>query len=282
MKVIVAGLALCMTAAAQEVNYRYCVPVNAKVITSKSGGVYLRKSPSTKAARLMYGCIPETDDCTYMWSNERDEEYDAQYTMLYKGDMMMSLAQSGAFHRVYAGNTNYSVPAYVAASVTETVMTDNLTLQDLKGKAGVFGIIEKGPFMGTVLAYEEDELEGWSYILTGSIVDGKLILSHCKEARVRYNTEVKTIQYESDTDELVISFGPNKARQVTRDNVVTEMPDLNRMTNHEQCELLKKLDIEKKPNHLEIYVKAKDRVLPVYAADIAPQDRVTYKSKLLK
>lgn len=287
MKVFLAAIALSMTAAAQEVNYRYCVPVNAKLITSKSGGVYLRKSPSTKAPRLMHGCMPETDDCMFMWSNAREEGFDAEYVMLHQGEIMMSLSQNSEFYKVYAGTANYNLPAYVACSVTENVQTEPVTLTDVQKMPALFSVIDKGPFAGTVLSVAENEIEGWSYIMVGNIIDGKLIFSHSKAARTSYNSKVKAIQYEEDTDEedmneLVISYGPSKVRSIIIDNMHKKALDVSKLTAYEQSTLLKKLDAEKKPNHMEAYVKRNGKLVPVYTADILPQDNLIFKSKFMK
>ncbi len=276
----VAGLAMSLAMNAQTLNFRYCSPKAMEVITTSGEAVNYIKAPDTSAPTLYFGCEPETDNCGYMWSDDLDEELDSYPYCLVQHEVIGSVKSTADFWEVSIGNTDDNFPAYIAKKATIAADIAPVTISDIN-ESYEFYPITKGKYAGLVIGIDKDEFEGWSYIMVGMIMDGKLVFSHRKEAYFGYNFDEGTsgMKYDTEDDVLHIKYGDDLIKHVLKDNYDCEFFDIDKLTDAQKQLMLSKLNADGEPNTSKVYVKFEDNIISVLNATPGDGTELVYGSK---
>ena len=281
MKAKLFFLALCASLSAmaqQVVNFEYCKPKELKLIVAKSLGVNIRQAPSKTAPTLYFGCAPETDDCSYMWSNKLNRRYSPQKESLNNTVPTCVLGEEGEFYKIKYGNVFDQFDCYVAKSVTTPVEVSPVTMKDLRDYPYSYCAFEEGPYKGLVIGIFSDDLEGEDYLKLGVIENGAILYTRSVSARFCFDETTRKFSITTgEDDKLLINFGPSKSK------ADESWLDPAKLTVAEATEMLTKLGLQDKPNSLEILVKDADGMINTAflgKPDDMPVTHVTKKFEL--
>lgn len=245
------ALSLSCSVMAQTLEFNHCSLKDMKFVSASGSTVNIRKGPSTKAPKLYHGCLPESDDCCYMWSDKLDKDYDSSPCVLNSDDMKAVTGEENGFWKSTHGGSDYNFPVYVAKSVTKVVTPQPLTDEVYKNSICMSRFT--GTLSGVVLTVDANEVEGWSNILTGMVEGNALVFSHSTAGRMEYDNQVDGVKFTSDSDGLVIKFGDKYKCTVSNAWAEYETLDLSKLTYAMQVQLLEKLGCKDKPNILSVY-----------------------------
>lgn len=246
------ALSLSCSCIAQTLEFNHCTLKDMKFVSASGSMVNIRKGPSTKAPKLYHGCLPESDDCCYMWSDKLDKDYDSSPSVLDADGMMAVIGEENGFWKTTKGESNYNFPVYVAKSVTKIVTPQPVTDEVYKNSICMCHRFT-GTLSGVVLTVDANEVEGWSNILIGMVEGNALVFSHSTAGRIEYDHQVNGVQFTSDSDGLVVKFGDKYKCTVSNAWSEYETLDLSKLTYAMQVQLLEKLGCKDKPNMLSVY-----------------------------
>ncbi len=254
IKLTLLSLALSVSSAciAQTLEFNHCTLRDMKFVTSSGSLVNIRKGPSTESPKLYHGCLPESDDCAYMWSDNLDNDYELSPCVLSSDDVMVVMGEDKGFWKSTHGNTDDHFPVYVAKSVTKTVMPNALT-NDIFDNSITVCHRFSGVLKDIVLTVDANEVDGWSNILVGMIEGNALVFSHSTPGRLEYDSNVDGIRFDSDSEGMVIRFGDKYKGKVSNAWAEYETLDLGKLIYPMQVQLLEKLGCKNTPNIVAIY-----------------------------
>lgn len=249
-------------------------------ITAKQGEAKIYKQPKLSSPTLYFGCLNETDDCCFMWSNKKLPDYESQpYTIVKDQDAMVSIEEKGAFYKVVAGSTDESIPGYVAKSATKLATVDPIRMDDIRKQYYEYLTIDDGPYAGLVIRTWSDEAWDEADLLVGHLSGSDIIFSHRIVGRLNYDNTYKGLTVKNEGEFTNIEFGPELAKPY--EDGFYQL-DLSKLTRAQLYSFLQTLKADQKPNHLEIVSKIDDDLRVVYSAPIAPSDPLVYSKKTYK
>jgi len=272
------ALAVCSCGMAQTLEFKHCNLKNMKFVTASNSAVNIRKSPNKNAPKLYSGCIPETDDCGYMWSDALDKSYDSSPYMLTNVDYMATTGVNSGFWKIQVGTTNYNFPAYVAQSVTKVVSPEPVTAADIENQSSVYYLFS-GTLNNVVMMVNCNEVEGWSNILVGILENGVITFSHSTEGSIQYDSGVKGIEFGSNSDGLLVKFGDKFKKHISNEWNDIDILDVNKMLYSHQVQLLEKLGCNKTPNMLAVFAKSDQNIVSTLSMTPSQSDEFIYSTK---
>jgi len=239
---------------AQDISFVYGQLNHAEAITPKGSSCNIRKAPNLKSPTLMTGCMDETDDCIYAWSNEKAKMhgYDMGPWQLHSGEVVLATSQSDDFYRISLTHETSHFSAYVSKSVTR--QADNLlpiTRAELEDNYFGYWLFPEGPLHDVIIAYEGDELYGISNMMLGTLQDKFLVFTHSVPAAFTFNEQATSLTFDQQDEMLNIEFGPKQCREKSEVSDY-DVLDLAKLTPAETLQLLTALQADKQPNLITV------------------------------
>lgn len=279
-RAFLAALAISTAATAQQLNYQHGTLTDTyKLVMSKGKEVNIRKTASNSAPKLWHGCMDETDDCAFMWSNDMLEGYESEPFILFGDDCILTTGESGAFYKVQVGPAEDNVTGFIAKSAVKEFKAETITLDDVRADKENFTVIEDGPYQGLIIMHESDEAWGVANILLGTLEDDKMVFTHRTIGRFNQAFEDGTENFEYGEGDNFITFGKNYTKTIKNEDYEMNKFDISKLTQQELYTMLKKLGAEDKPNHLDVYVKQEDGFTRVLSKDVDAKTPLNIKSK---
>lgn len=278
-KLFLAALALSASAMAQVIDYHYCEPKEANLITARKGEAKIHREANKKSPVLWHGCVDETDDCAYMWSDNKLPDYEAQpYTIVHDTDVLLSIEGEGDFHKVSIGNANENLVGYMNRKEMEPAKVEEVTLDDLRARPSEFIVIEEGPCKGLVIRTWSDEVWGEADLMLGNLHNGMLVFSHHVFGQMLYDSEQKRFEIGSEGDLMQVHFGPKQARDCGDGFYVLDPQKITR-THLETFLIL--LNAQREPDYLEVMTKKNGELITTYSSPILDPTPLVYKNQKL-
>lgn len=256
-----------------KVNVR--IPAEYKVVTSPSGMVNIRKTPSTQAPVLMRQCEPETDGCWLAWSNELQKGCDTEKVPLSPIDALPVLAEQNDFYKIYCYAYEGGEKGYVGKSVSQLIKiipaSENMVSQQ-------FGYhrFASGPYKG-LFVYEQEDMDG-TRMMIGAYINGMPVIFREVYVNLIYNSEYSRLVKDEESN--IMYYGTEvAARGFNPDYLELTKLDYNKLTPKELEMFMDNLKVNEntEQNDLSIMIMFDDLVTPVmYPLDDASLTKVVH------
>lgn len=267
---LIVALAISSAVSFAQQSITQFVPSQLHFITPRGASINILKSPNMSSPVLHYGCIDETDDCGYMWSNAIKKGIVSEPYMFSSGDIYLTAGEQGNFYKIYAGNVNENVLAYVSKGSTKSCTLADINTDMLDRR---FIYVKSGKYAGAIVNVVADYPNGWSFIESGAIVDNMIVFNHIMSGYIVHDESMDGIDYKVLDKDLNVVFGNKYQRNNPDSNDEFDQLDISKLSEEQIESFLTNIGFFDDPNICHIYAQGQEEFMSVYLNKIEKSSR---------